>query len=638
MAISATRGPDGQLRAFDAQIDQMVRNRDLRVREVVADTLLPERRHERFDQYYLGVRIVGGDVTRQVAADGTVSVFGVIHPGVDIDVAPRLSVADARAAIGRAIGGEAIGDDPELAILPLSDGYHLAYAGRGFADIEVFSVFVDANTGALLRQDSEYVKEVGKGKGVYGDDKKVSVKSISGAFVTDDQLRPSAITTYDMKGNVARTTNVLNGVTALATSDIATDSDNDWTDAPVVDGHVYAGWYYDYLFKRFGRHGLDGRDLRMVVLTHPVSLGDISSASPSTIGTFYLNAFFCATCGPNGRGAITLGEGAPRGFLGPNIEVKPFAAALDVVAHELTHGVTSNSSRLGGTAEAGALNEGFSDIFGASAAFFYQTPGSTPLHASYLVGKDLSVPSGAVLTRSLNDPAQTGNPDHYSRRGIEVHFNSTILSHAFYLAVEGGTNRTSGASVQGVGANNRDQIEKVFFRALTQLLPSAANFGLARAAVIQAARDLYGSGGRVETAVTQAFDAVGVQERTVPTAAATSTPLPVGICSGPQPSWGLDVILSAGVSSLTITQWQLDSFDATGKALNPIKQTATDFARLFSACGPGSARVQAQADVCAAICFNLGGAASGAVQLSFTANDDANRPQTFSTPRVALTR
>ena len=118
--------------------------------------------------------------------------------------------------------------------------------------------------------------------------------------------------------------------------------------------------------------------------------------------------------------------------------------------------------------------------------------------------------------RSLADPARYGDPDHYSKRyvgtadGGGVHTNCGIGNNAFYLAIEGGANRTSGRSVQGVGAANREQIEKVFYRAFVYLLPSNATFSTARAATIQAARDLYGSGSSAERAVTQAWDAVGV--------------------------------------------------------------------------------------------------------------------------------
>ena len=85
-------------------------------------------------------------------------------------------------------------------------------------------------------------------------------------------------------------------------------------------------------------------------------------------------------------------------------------------------------------------------------------------------------------------------PGSLQRRPADagLHTNSTAASHAFYLAVEGGTNRTSGETVEGVGAANRDQIEQAFVRAFVYMLPSAATFGTAREATVQSARDLFG--------------------------------------------------------------------------------------------------------------------------------------------------
>ena len=118
--------------------------------------------------------------------------------------------------------------------------------------------------------------------------------------------------------------------------------------------------------------------------------------------------------------------------------------------------------------------------------------------------------------RSASNPQSLGDPDHYSRRYTGpldnggVHINSGISNQVFYLAIEGGTNRTSGLSVQGVGAANREQIERVFYRAFTQMLPANATFSVARAASIQSARDQFGSNSAAERAVTQAWTAVGV--------------------------------------------------------------------------------------------------------------------------------
>src|SRR5262249_44711993 len=153
--------------------------------------------------------------------------------------------------------------DAELVVLPLSDGYHLAYYGQATTGAEIFHVFVDAQSGRLLRSYSDFISEIGVGKGTYGDDKKVSARAASGAFVADDPLRPGAITTYDMRGNLTRLLAVLNRFQTVTASDIASDTDNVWTDPTVVDAHVYAGLYYDYLFRRFGRNGIDDRNLRM---------------------------------------------------------------------------------------------------------------------------------------------------------------------------------------------------------------------------------------------------------------------------------------------------------------------------------------------------------------------------------------
>jgi thermolysin len=177
------------------------------------------------------------------------------------------------------------------------------------------------------------------------------------------------------------------------------------------------------------------------------------------------------------------------------------------------HGVTQFTSNLVYRNESGALNEAFSDIMATGVEFFAQPEGGGQMTADYLEGED-AVSGGGI--RSLADPVSKGHPDHYSKRLIGtadngyVHANSLIASHAYYLAIEGGTNRTSGLTVQGVGVSNREQIEKTMYRAFTQMMPADATFAVARAVTIQAATDLYGASSAATRAVTQAWTAVGV--------------------------------------------------------------------------------------------------------------------------------
>jgi thermolysin len=499
-----------QLRDWDRELDGRLRQGELRVRDSREDTLIAGRIHQRSDQFYKGVRVFGGDVARQSLRGATESAFGTLYEGIDLDPSPAIDEERARAAV-EALTGSPI-DPPtraELVILPLDGNqYALAWRLRVKRRNDARQYFIDARTGALLLDfsDRKTQSAVGRAIGVLGDSKKISVSRATGRFMTADELRPPTIQTYDMQGNPGRVDDFLLGHFALSTTDLATDSDNDWTDAAVDDAHVYAGYTYDYFFKRFGRHGLNNADIRIQSLVHPVRRIDFRTYVDE-FPDFFINAFY------DGNGVMVYGEGLPAGVTLGGQTWDYLAGALDVVAHELTHGVTEYTSNLIYRNESGALNEAFSDMMGTGAEFYFQRAGTGTLKADYLLAEDVVRPGGL---RSMENPGAFGDPDHYSKRylgsedGGGVHTNSGIPNHAFYLAVEGGTNRTSGLSVQGVGAANREQVEKVFYRAFTQLLPSNATFSVARAATIQSARDLYGSGSPAERAVTQAWIAVGV--------------------------------------------------------------------------------------------------------------------------------
>lgn len=501
----------GDLRAWDSTIDRMVRDGDLTIRQHRTDPLLESRTHDRYDQFYKGVRIFGGNFVRQSDLGLTTSIFGTVHENIALDAVPTLNSAEARDIIA-ALSGAELSDayEPELVVLPKDDGtYVLAYRGRAFSDAGLLMYFVDARSGELVLafNDLKSQSAVGIGKGVLGDDKKLSVNRASSSYRAEDELRPPTLVTFDLKGNLSRVVNILNGVQTLTVSDLAIDSDNTWTDPPIVDAHAYSGWVYDYFFKRFGRRGLDGANIPVLSMVHPVSRSNLAQASNATIGLFYLNAFYA------GGGLMVFGEGLPDTTvdqLGRHWNY--LSGALDVFAHELTHGITDYSSQLVYRNESGALNEAFSDMLGVSAEFYFQPPGGARLEADYVIAED--VVSGGL--RSLANPAAFGDPDHYSKRytGVQdnggVHTNSMIASHAFYLAIEGGVNRTSGLPVAGVGGARRDQIEKVFYRAFTQMLPADASFAIARAATIQSARDLYGADSDATRAVTEAWTAVGV--------------------------------------------------------------------------------------------------------------------------------
>ena len=520
--VKATTAAD--LRQWDAYVTARERAGSLRLTSARRDPALPSRTVQRLQQFHNGVPIWGANLVRDLDGGVVVSMFGELSPDLTISTTAALSADDAAARIQRDAGADAtLLRAPELTILRRQSGdARLAYQAVVSQPRNVWRVFVDANTGGELLRFSQIERQsaVGTGRGALGDTKKVSALLEARTYFADDQLRPPFLTTFDMRGNFLHTFGVIELGGPLFPSDRASDADNNWTDVAAVDAHVHVGWTYDYFFKRFGRHGLDDRDRPIVTIVNALSQQAGLFAADDVFGQYVLNAFWCDVCGPGGVGVLFFGNGIPPGVvLSDGRNYGYFAGGLDVAAHELTHGVTSSTSDLIYLNESGALNEAFSDIIGTSVEFFYQTPGAGPGRADYLIGEDVAraVTPGVVDgLRSMANPALFGDPDHYSQlfTGEEdnggVHINAAIPNQAFYLAIEGGTNRTSGLSVQGVGAANREQMERVFYRAFTFLMPADATFSTARAVTIQAARDLYGVGSAAERAVTQAWTAVGV--------------------------------------------------------------------------------------------------------------------------------
>ena len=567
----------------EARVDRMIRDGELRLIVVHDDKQLADRQHEAFGQYFRGVRVYGGNVSRQTAQGVTVSIFGAIYTGINLDPSPALAVGEVGLMIEQRSGATLFQDSSELTILrTLDGGYALAYRML-LSDATTY--FLDAHSGEVLLEIDEKRNQsvIGSGTGALGDVKKVSVTQVSSGFEARDQLRPGEILTLDTRGNNQALDRLLSGQSFPL--DTAFDTDNTWTHPGVVDAHVQMGWTYDYFFKRHAWSGFDGSNGRTTgIVNNRVVLPN--------------NAFFAPPpFGPGGKGVVAFGESN----LGNPL------TTLDIVAHELMHGVThfSVSRRtgsgltsipildglgpatisIGGSSAAcsttvlvfadgsslpffcsagrfvlasnpgGAVHEAFSDVFGTSAEFFLQDLGSGLLRADYLLGED--IPELGFLSRleqgpirSLSNPASlhvdktraVRYPDHYGRLlrfavlrlpsgflavapvvifGSDgfvlfgddfggVHWNSTILSHTFYLAIEGGRNATSGLTVSGVGSANRHQIEQVFFRAMTELMPSAVSIPLAATVILQAALDLFGINDPVVRAVDEALLAVGL--------------------------------------------------------------------------------------------------------------------------------
>ena len=271
---------------------------------------------------------------------------------------------------------------------------------------------------------------------------------------------------------------------------LCTETQNNCGDSAAQDAHDGASDVYDYYQTKFGRDSLNDGGMQLVSSVHVQSNWNNAA--------WYNNQ-------------MIYGDGDGSTF-------SPLSGDLDVVAHELTHGVTNFTSNLLYQNESGALNEGMSDIFGASAEAWVEGGINS---TTWLLGEDIYTPGtpGDALRYMDNPTADGSSADYYPERNYPscspnqfndycgVHTNSGIANLAYVLLVEGGTHPRGKTSVNvtGIGLSKAEQI---FYRANTVYMTASTNFAGARTATAQAAVDLYGT--TEEDAVNEAWDAVGV--------------------------------------------------------------------------------------------------------------------------------
>jgi Zn-dependent metalloprotease len=182
---------------------------------------------------------------------------------------------------------------------------------------------------------------------------------------------------------------------------------------------------------------------------------------------------------------------------------------LDVVGHELSHGVTQYEAGLQYYNEPGALNESFSDILGKAIEF--DTFGDT---ATWQLGRHFR--NGGL--RDMSNPKLKGQPDTYFgdqwHTGSDdyggVHYNSGVQNFWFYLLCKGGSGVNDHQFAYSVKPIGMDTAVNIAYRNLTEYLSSASDYLDSRIGSLLAATDLYGKNSDVYKEVDNAWDAVGV--------------------------------------------------------------------------------------------------------------------------------
>jgi Zn-dependent metalloprotease len=369
----------------------------------------------------------------------------------------------------------------ELMLAPVSGAfedasYRLAYRFDIYAvtPLKREYVFVDASTGEVIYTQNRihHSDIVGMAVTAYSGNHEIVTDSVN---ATTYRLRESGrglgIETY----NLQRTTNYGNAVDFL-------DTDNYWNnvnaneDEYATDAHWGSEVTYDFYWNFFSRNSIDNAGMVLESYVH--------------YGTNYVNAFW------DGQ-VMTYGDG--------NANYTPLTS-LDVTGHEISHGVTENSSGLIYSDESGALNEAFSDCMGNAIRYY----GKQPSTIDWFIGDEI----GGTPFRNMANPNQFDNPDTYGgtwwNNPNEVHNNSGVMNHWFYLLTEGGTGTNDLGNPFNVTGLGIDKAQAICYRMNAVYLFPSSEYADARIYSIQAAQDLYGGCSPEVISTANAWHAVGV--------------------------------------------------------------------------------------------------------------------------------
>jgi bacillolysin len=432
-------------------------------------------RHIRFAQRWKNVPVWPAELIVHLDASGHVELVDGAHVPSPRRVSRRPTI-DATAASARAIARAATRDAsaglPEL-IVHARNGRRPRLAWKMTVSeslLQQWIVIVDAMNGDVLQRFNNVKTAAVTGSGVdlsgatrtlrlWQDGSTFFMLDTSKAMFDPTSAPPSPQNT---RGGIF-VSDFLHGEQQFSL--VRSNTPTSWPVRDTVSAAFWLGQTYDYYLGRHGRNSIDGNK------------GTIAAAV--RYGSGYLNAFWV-----DEQQLMVFGDG------------QPYAASLDVIAHEMTHGVTNHTANLVYEGQSGAINEAMSDIFGEMAeARFYGTN-------DWLMGSQIG---GTGPIRSMSDPTRFGDPAkmsqfvHTNEDNGGVHTNSGIINRAFYLLAEGMP-----------GAIGRADAERIFYVALTEHLTKDSQFIDARLAAIGAAERLFGLTSNQVVKTAAAFDAVEI--------------------------------------------------------------------------------------------------------------------------------
>lgn len=452
--------------------------------------------HTRYERTYDGLPVLGGDLVVTTDAGKTERVVKATQKAIKpATVTPKISAAKAETqavSAAKAAGAKAPDADraPRKVIWAANGTPVLAYETvvgglQEDGTPNELHVVTDAATGAKLFEYQAIHN--GTGNTQYSGTVTLGTAQSGSSYTLTDTTRGNH-KTYNLNRGTSGTGTLFSGPDDVWGNGSASNAET-----AAADAHYGAALTWDYYKNVQGRSGIRGDGVGAYSRVH--------------YGNNYVNAFWSDSCF-----CMTYGDGS--GNANP-------LTSIDVAAHEMTHGVTSNTAGLVYSGESGGLNEATSDIFGAAVEFYANNSEDV---GDYLIGEEIDINGDGTPLRYMDKPSKDGasKDSWYSGIGnIDVHYSSGPANHFFYLLSEGSGTKTingvtydsptsDGLPVTGIG---REKAAKIWFRALTTKFTSTTNYAGARTGTLAAAGELYGTDSAEYTAVQHAWAGINVGSR-----------------------------------------------------------------------------------------------------------------------------
>lgn len=449
--------------------------------------------HYLLQQHLNGVPVRGAQAKAHFTADGELRVLSsrTVPTQHHVDTNPALRASAARQIVRRQFPLMNVEPGvPALEIREVDGAYLLTYSVETFVhEVSRWQTVLDAHTGEVLLHYLDHHDREARASGL---DQQNNLRHFT-AWQENGRYHMVDVTTPVDTNNE----NPLMRRSAYGDSYII-DFHNTKGDESSISSSLYsdAGWdplavsamtnaqrAFHYFRNTHDHHGADGKNANLLVAIH--------------FGDNYDNAFW------NGKWLV-FGDGGKM--------FSKLAACLDVVGHELAHGVIQHTAGLVYENQSGALNESFADVFGAMIERRNWTlgEGCVNLRPGYL--RNMQDPHKGVSQQPKHMSEYVTLPNTKDGDWGGVHVNSGIPNRAAYLLIEG-------LSQEGLGTSiGAEKAEALYFRALSTYLVSTSQFLDLRRALLLAADDLFPGEKDINASIRAAFDAVGIVEKPSTTA------------------------------------------------------------------------------------------------------------------------